>query len=126
MTISTYQSVTGYNNSGTMTDLDPQPASPAGIQFPAEIVAANGYVYTDGSPFIDLVFSAVSPTQRNALCTKLGISQTTRYALNTVAVRLDDSTFGTFNAIARYPKTVKRDAVGFRDFTIRVVLVAQL
>ena len=126
MTISTYQNVAGYNNSGTMTDIDPQPSSPAGIQFPAEIVAASGAVYTDGSPFIDLVFSAISPTQRNAICTKLGISQTTRYALNTVAVRLDDSSFGTFNAICRYPKTLKRDPIGFRDFVVRVVLVQQL
>jgi hypothetical protein len=122
-----YQAVSGWNNPGTLIDLDPQPATPDAMQVAREVEAASGLTYADGKTFVELVYTILQPEEFTAINTQLGgLSVTMRSAEVTVRVKGNDDTYANYNAIAHYPKRIQRTPTGFRNVTYEITLVEAL
>lgn len=97
-----YQVALNHNNAAGLQNLNPQPASPRGIQIPQRVNASSGDAYHDGEMFIDLVYTLNEG--RAALETQLGISITT--ASRAVTMRLPDNNYqwANYNCFVEYPQ----------------------
>lgn len=100
-----FKSALGFDNAGSLTLVDPQPASP-GIIDPDVRTGGDGTRFAHGSQFVEWRFGFLTVSQFTALNTKLGISRTTKSAKNTIRTVLQDdyATYANYNAIANMPE----------------------
>lgn len=101
--MTTYKWAAGFDEPlEDLSDIDPQPTTPAGLQFARRQYAASGIV-VDELPFVELVFNLpMTLTQLQALYAEIGLD-----AANTaeISVYVQDETFAWIlrNGIAVRP-----------------------
>lgn len=104
MTITTYQSATGWNNAGALADITPQPACPSGIYYDTHEYCGDGMVEPDGYALSELVYSdALLESELTTINTALGVASSAS-AKMTLTLPKDDRSFGTYNVIVVAPK----------------------
>lgn len=120
MTTPYYKVHTGFNVAvGSMSDIDPQPAT-IGMEYTREQYAASGIVVQELA-FVRLNWSMLDPvSQYTSLLTQFGLSSATT---SEVSVYIQDERFGWIvrNAIAVLPmigQQGSRNNYFLRDFTI--------
>lgn len=114
-----YRIADGFDNEVSFADMTPQPASEA-VRYPELVYYGNGQADFDGSPFVDLLWSGLSRSGYNTLRTQLGISDTVASNDVTVRIRLNDNTFGNYNATLIYLRTERREPWGWSRFSVRL------
>lgn len=119
----TYQVADTWNNEAGLAALDPQPATPNGIQTAGRVYAVDGSSYPDGQMFVELVWSVMTNEEKNAVDTALGVSDTTTSNAVTVRIRGNDGNFANYNGIVHYPiigQDGRRSVLGWQNMTYRV------
>ena len=119
----TYQAADTWDNEAGLADLDPQPATPNGIQTAGRVYAADGSSYPDGQMFVELVWSVMTNEQKNAIDTALGVNDTTTSNAVTLRLRGNDGDFANYNGTVHSPEIGRggrRSLVGWQNVTYRV------
>ena len=111
--MSTYQYAQDYNQTGSLADIDPQPAT-RGVEPGRFTGAGDGHVYEDGYPSITFVWKTLTSAQLEALFAQFGFVGTVRSVECTIrAKRNHDREFSDWNGIADYPQIPRSGA--YRD-----------
>jgi len=116
-----YQVAPGFDNSGALADLAPQPASPQALQHPALVVAGDGTSSFQGFDFMDLIWTVTTRTEYNTIRTAFGLSDVIASAPVTVRILLPGDTFANRNAQATQVGRNSRAIAFWRNITIRLV-----
>jgi len=95
-----YQLVDGFNNTGTLVTVDPQPRS-TGIQYPRVVYAPAG-TYADGSAYTLWIYESLTRTQFNTLRTAFGLSDTALFNDVTIKTLGNDNAWVVKNARIEY------------------------
>lgn len=114
-----YRIADGHDQEASFADIAPQPASEA-VRAPEIVYYGNGTAEFAGAPFADLLWSGLSRAQYNALRTQLGVSDTVASNDVTVRLRLNNDTFGNYNATLIYLRTERREVWGWSRFSVRL------
>lgn len=114
-----YRIADGHDNEAAFADMTPQPASEA-IRAPELVFYGNGQAEFEGTPYVDLLWSGLSRAQYNTLRTQLGVSDTVASNDVTVRLRLNDDTFGNYNATLIYLRSERREPWGWSRFSVRL------
>lgn len=113
-----YEIVDGYNNTGTLAAVDPQPSS-IGIMYP-RVRYTPGAIYADGDPYTEWEYTSLTRTQFNSLRTAFGLTDTTIF--NDVTIRTLDTgnSWTAYNGrIFLVPKN--RTRYFWRNVTFRII-----
>lgn len=98
----TFQIVSGTNNSGSLTDVTPQPRC-SGFRY-ARVQYTGSNVYRDGQ-YQEWDWGYMTRTRWAALLTQIGAtSATKRVAVTVRTVSNDYTTFANYNAVAILPE----------------------
>lgn len=101
--MSTYQFASGYNNTGSLVDVDPQPNSP-GMQEGRRQQRGDGSFVQDGYYKTSWNYGYLTHSQYSSLLTAFGLTGNTLSAACTVTNPKNvDRTFGSYNAIIVRP-----------------------
>lgn len=128
----TYQLATAFDNEGGLAAMVVQPKTPSGIQTAERIWAVSGASFPEGQQFIDLVFTFMTPAEKEAFDAQAGISAITTSSEVTVRIRTnhtssgDTPLFANYNGIIHYPERAERGMVGWEDLIYRVIALEAL
>ena len=117
----TYQIVDGYDNAGTLADVDPQPKS-GGLMYPERIAALDGTEFDDGLLYTDWVYTMLTAAQYDSLLTAFGLASAITNEV-TVKTITDDRTFANYNGMVVKPrmgKDVKYNRGFYHDARFRI------
>src|SRR5258708_34818258 len=116
-----YQFAAGYNNTGSLANIVPQPNTP-GYTWPAYIDATDGSGFNDGFGMTDLTFTLLQISEWIALNTQLGLTDASPSAQGTF--RLKDApsrAFHNYNGIIKRPNAVWKFNLPANVFVYRLV-----
>lgn len=121
-----YQVYIGLNQAANLADMAPQPRTVDPIDAGEVIWASDGSLVPVGADTLELQWTAISNSERSALLTAFGLSETTRTAAVTIRLKINAGTFANYNCWATYLKTERRVYTGWVDFRIRVEIIVAL
>lgn len=106
----TYQVALDYNETGSLADINPQPATP-GVEPGRFTIGGDGHTYEDGFPSITFEWKTLTSAQLETLFSQFGFVGTVRSVEVTIhAKRNHDREFSDWNGIARYPQFPREGA----------------
>lgn len=108
MAYSSYEYATGFNNSGSVVNIETiVPIPPRSNRVPIGGVtrySLDNKRFTDGAQIVEWVWGALSQAELAALVVALWGTWNTENAELTIGTRLRDDTYAYFNAIAHLPR----------------------
>lgn len=120
-----YSVAPGWDNAAGLTALSVQPKT-EGIEEPEVIIAGDAHGYDKGASRLELIYTALSPTQYNALLSETGLDDARSVRITLQARNNDDRTFANYNAVIYRPRAPKYRNPAYRDIVFSVLIVEAL
>lgn len=121
-----YQVAIGLNNAAGLADMAPQPRTPDPLDATEVVWSSDRSLVPIGANTLELQWTALSNTQKSALLTAFGLSETARTAAVTVRIKNNANTLANYSAYASWLKTERRAYTGWVDFRINIELIVAL
>ena len=115
-----YQVAIGFGNTAGLADISPEPASPNGVQWPAQSVTGDGNSEFIGFQFMDLVWNSLERSDYNSIRTQFGFTDVVASKEVTVRIRFPNDLFAIRNAIAIQQITNRRGFAFWQNLIIRL------